>query len=184
MTPGFVVGTGDLSELALGWCTYNADHMSMYNPNCSIPKTLVRFLVRYVGGERVPDGPGAGDAAVDRGDDDLARAAAGSRRTGADQSTEATLGPYELHDFFLYHFLRYGIRRRRSSSSAGTPRSRYHIRRTRCGRLWRPFTGGSSPAVQAVVRAGRPEGRHGQPLAARRLADAERRGPVLWLDEI
>src|SRR5581483_8693497 len=48
MNAGFVIGTGDLSELALGWCTYNADHMSMYNPNCSIPKTLVKFLVRYV----------------------------------------------------------------------------------------------------------------------------------------
>src|SRR5205814_4698154 len=57
MSRGFVVGTGDLSELALGWCTYNGDHMSMYNPNCSIPKTLVAFLVRYVAANEFGAGP-------------------------------------------------------------------------------------------------------------------------------
>ena len=57
MSKGFVVGTGDLSELALGWSTYNGDHMSMYNPNCSIPKTLVKFLVRYVALNQFPEGP-------------------------------------------------------------------------------------------------------------------------------
>src|SRR5208283_4949059 len=57
MNNGLVVGTGDLSELALGWCTYNGDHMSMYNPNCSIPKTLVQFLVRFVAMNEYPDGP-------------------------------------------------------------------------------------------------------------------------------
>ena len=77
MSKGFVVGTGDLSELALGWSTYNGDHMSMYNPNCSIPKTLVKFLVRYVALNQFPEGAGAADVAVDRGDDDLAGAVAG-----------------------------------------------------------------------------------------------------------
>src|SRR5262249_46598483 len=57
MSRGFVIGTGDLSELTLGWSTYNGDHMSMYNPNCSIPKTLVKFLVRYVAQHQFPDGP-------------------------------------------------------------------------------------------------------------------------------
>ena len=57
MSRGFVVGTGDLSELALGWCTYNGDHMSMYNPNCSIPKTLVKFLVQYVATHEFEAGP-------------------------------------------------------------------------------------------------------------------------------
>ncbi len=80
MSQGFVVGTGDLSELALGWSTYNGDHMSMYNPNCSIPKTLVKFLVRYVALNQFPEGAGAADVAVDRRDDDLAGAAAGRRR--------------------------------------------------------------------------------------------------------
>src|SRR5262249_20799695 len=57
MSRGFVVGTGDMSELALGWATYNGDHMSMYNPNCSIPKTLVKFLARYVALNEFDDGP-------------------------------------------------------------------------------------------------------------------------------
>ena len=57
MSKGFVIGTGDLSEAALGWSTYNGDHMSMYNPNCSIPKTLVKFLVKYVALNQFPDGP-------------------------------------------------------------------------------------------------------------------------------
>ena len=76
MSKGFVVGTGDLSEQALGWSTYNGDHMSMYNPNCSIPKTLVKFLVKYVALHQFPDGAGPAHAAFDRRDDDLARAAA------------------------------------------------------------------------------------------------------------
>ena len=79
MSKGFVVGTGDLSELALGWSTYNGDHMSMYNPNCSIPKTLVQVPGALRGAEPVPRGAGAADLAVDRGDDDLAGAVAGRR---------------------------------------------------------------------------------------------------------
>ena len=79
MSRGFVVGTGDLSELALGWCTYNGDHMSMYNPNCSIPKTLVQVPGRVRGAERVRRRAGARHPALDRRDDDLARAAAGRR---------------------------------------------------------------------------------------------------------
>ena len=107
MNSAFVIGTGDLSELALGWATYNADHMSMYNPNVGIPKTLVRFLVAWaaehefsgavqatlravlatpISPELLPTGP-AGDIV---------------------QETEDIIGPYELHDFFLFHFLRYG----------------------------------------------------------------------------
>lgn len=107
MSRGFVLGTGDMSELALGWCTYNADHMSMYNVNCSVPKTMVRFLVRYVA-EQFAEG-------------ELRRVLLQIVDTpitpellplGSDQSiqqeTEGTIGPYELHDFFLYHFVRGG----------------------------------------------------------------------------
>ncbi|MCX7700401.1 MAG: NAD(+) synthase, partial [Gemmataceae bacterium] len=107
MNAGFVVGTGDLSELALGWCTYNADHMSMYNPNVSIPKTLVRFLVEW--------------AAKHEFDDPLRQTLLDivatvispellptDERGEATQATESAIGPYELHDFFLFHFLRYG----------------------------------------------------------------------------
>jgi NAD+ synthase (glutamine-hydrolysing) len=107
MNAGFVIGTGDLSELALGWCTYNADHMSMYNPNVSIPKTPVKFLVRWAAENEF-----GGDArrtlldvvATEISPELLPPDAAGNIA----QLTESAVGPYELHDFFLYHFLRFG----------------------------------------------------------------------------
>jgi NAD+ synthase (glutamine-hydrolysing) len=108
MSRGFVVGTGDLSELALGWCTYNADHMSMYNPNCSIPKTLVKFLVRYVALNEFPEGPARATllsiVETTISPELLPASAAGE----IEQSTEATLGPYEIHDFILYYAVRCG----------------------------------------------------------------------------
>jgi NAD+ synthase (glutamine-hydrolysing) len=107
MNTGFVIGTGDVSELALGWCTYNADHMSMYNPNSSIPKTLVKFLVDWVARNEFE-----GEVrktlldivATPIGPELLPTDAAGQML----QLTESSIGPYELHDFFLYHFLRFG----------------------------------------------------------------------------
>jgi NAD+ synthase (glutamine-hydrolysing) len=106
MNTAFVVGTGDLSELALGWCTYNADHMSMYNPNVSVPKTLVKFLVRWAA-ENEFDGDARrtllGIVATEISPELLPASAEGKV-----QSTEGTIGPYELHDFFLYYFLRFG----------------------------------------------------------------------------
>ena len=107
MNAGFVIGTGDVSELALGWCTYNADHMSMYNPNASIPKTLVRFLVEWAACNEF-DGP-ARATLLDIVDTPISPELLPTDREGkAAQSTEDSVGPYELHDFFLYHFLRYG----------------------------------------------------------------------------
>jgi NAD+ synthase (glutamine-hydrolysing) len=107
MNTGFVIGTGDLSELALGWCTYNADHMSMYNPNVSIPKTLVKFLVRWAA-ENEFDGETRRTllaiVALPYTPELLPPDAAGKIA----QLTESAIGPYELHDFFLYHFLRFG----------------------------------------------------------------------------
>jgi NAD+ synthase (glutamine-hydrolysing) len=105
MNTAFVIGTGDLSELALGWCTYNADHMSMYNPNISVPKTLVKFLVGWAA-ENEFDGDARKtllSIVATPISPELLPAAKGNL-----QSTEATIGPYELHDFFLYHFLRFG----------------------------------------------------------------------------
>jgi NAD+ synthase (glutamine-hydrolysing) len=108
MSKGFVVGTGDLSEQALGWSTYNADHMSMYNPNCSIPKTLVKFLVKYAAMHEFEEGATRDTllsiAATTISPELLPASAAGE----IEQSTEATLGPYELHDFFLFHAIRCG----------------------------------------------------------------------------
>jgi NAD+ synthase (glutamine-hydrolysing) len=107
MNSGFVIGTGDVSESALGWCTYNGDHMSMYNPNSSIPKTLVKFLVAWVARNEF-------DGEVRRTLLDIVDTPISPELlpTDADgktlQATESAIGPYELHDFFLYHFLRYG----------------------------------------------------------------------------
>lgn len=107
MSRGFVLGTGDLSEIALGWCTYNADHMSMYNVNCSIPKTLVRFLVRYVAEQEFTGT--ARECLLSIADSVISPELLPlSKSQQVHQSTEATLGPYELHDFFLYHFVRTG----------------------------------------------------------------------------
>lgn len=105
MNTSFVIGTGDLSELALGWCTYNGDHMSMYNPNVSIPKTLVKFLVRWAAQHEF-DGT-ARQTLLDIAATEISPELLPAGKDGVGQSTEATLGPYELHDFFLFHFLRY-----------------------------------------------------------------------------
>ncbi|OWK38001.1 NAD(+) synthase [Fimbriiglobus ruber] len=107
MNTGFVIGTGDLSELALGWCTYNADHMSMYNPNIGIPKTLVKFLVRWAAQTEFT---GSGrDTLMDVVATEISPELLPPSATGEIvQSTEQAIGPYELHDFFLYHFLRFG----------------------------------------------------------------------------
>src|SRR5262245_59713113 len=107
MNRGFVIGTGDMSELALGWCTYNADHMSMYNPNVSIPKTLVKFLVKWAAEHELEDDAQRTLLAIadtPPGPELLPTDAAGKMV----QMTESTVGPYELVDFFLYHFPRFG----------------------------------------------------------------------------
>lgn len=107
MNTAFVIGTGDVSELALGWCTYNADHMSMYNPNTSIPKTLVKFLVDWAARNEF-DGE-ARATLLDIVDTVISPELLPTDREGkALQATEGAIGPYELHDFFLYHLLRFG----------------------------------------------------------------------------
>lgn len=101
-----LVGTGDLSELALGWCTYNADHMSMYGVNCSVPKTLVRYLVSFVADER---GGALGEVLREILATPVSPELLPPDKQGKiAQKTEDTLGPYEVHDFFLYHFQRFG----------------------------------------------------------------------------
>ena len=104
---GMVIGTGDLSELALGWATYNGDHMSMYGVNASIPKTLVRHLVQY-----------AADTTVDKElkhvlydvlDTPVSPELLPPKDGNIAQKTEDLVGPYELHDFYLYYLLRFGF---------------------------------------------------------------------------
>ena len=106
---GIVIGTGDLSELALGWATYNGDHISMYGVNASVPKTLVRHLVAWLADEA--DGTNPALAAVLRGILDTPVSPELLPPDGADiaQKTEELVGPYELHDFFLYYALRVGF---------------------------------------------------------------------------
>lgn len=107
MNQGFVLGTGDLSEQALGWSTYNGDHMSMYNVNCSIPKTLVRFLVEYVAKNQF-DGA-ARECLLKIAAAPITPELLPTSHDGqVVQKTEESVGAYELHDFFMYHMLRYG----------------------------------------------------------------------------
>jgi len=105
MENGIVIGTGDLSEVALGWATYNGDHMSMYGLNCSVPKTLIRYIVLHeasrVGGE-------LGVVLTDVFDTPVSPELLPPRDGDIAQKTEDIVGPYELHDFFIYHFVRYG----------------------------------------------------------------------------
>ena len=105
---GFVVGTGDLSELALGWCTYNADHMSMYGVNAGVPKTLVKWMIdALVRGNIFPKSTEVLKSVIDTPispellpPDENGKIA---------QKTEDLVGPYVLHDFFMYHMMRFGF---------------------------------------------------------------------------
>ena len=106
-TGGIVVGTGDLSELALGFATYNGDHMSMYGVNASVPKTLVRHLVRYVADSSES---GLKETLYDILDTPVSPELLPPEEDGTiAQQTEEIVGPYELHDFFLYYMLRWGF---------------------------------------------------------------------------
>ena len=105
---GFVVGTGDLSELALGWATYNGDHMSMYGVNASVPKTFVRHLVTWIAGQEAYKSVRA--ALLDIVDTPISPELIPADEAGnIKQKTEDLVGPYELHDFFLYNLLRLGF---------------------------------------------------------------------------
>jgi NAD+ synthase (glutamine-hydrolysing) len=102
---GLVIGTGDLSEVALGWSTYNGDHMSMYAVNSGIPKTLIQYVIEYF----------KYDASIAEVIDDILATPISPellphKEDEIVQETESIVGPYELHDFFLYHFIKYGAK--------------------------------------------------------------------------
>jgi NAD+ synthase (glutamine-hydrolysing) len=113
-TGGIVVGTGDLSELALGWATYNGDHMSMYGVNGGIPKTLVRGLVKWAAENRFdagedPHGRSIRSILLDIVDTPISPELLPANENGEiQQVTEDLVGPYELHDFFIYNFVKFG----------------------------------------------------------------------------
>ena len=104
---GMVIGTGDMSELALGWATYNGDHMSMYAVNCSVPKTLVRYLVLYYA--ETTDNKKLSEVLMDVLDTPVSPELLPPVDGVISQKTEDLVGPYELHDFFLYYMLRFGF---------------------------------------------------------------------------
>lgn len=112
---GIVVGTGDLSEMALGWATYNGDHMSMYAVNASIPKTLVKYLVQWAADNNFDNSPNLQGRSVAEILKDIIDTPVSPELKKADengeisQKTEDLVGPYELHDFFLYNFFRFGM---------------------------------------------------------------------------
>ena len=108
-TGGMVIGTGDLSELALGWATYNGDHMSMYAVNAGIPKTLVRHLVAYVADEAETRDPKLSAVLRDILDTPVSPELLPPKDGEIAQRTEELVGPYELHDFFLYYAVRWGF---------------------------------------------------------------------------
>jgi NAD synthase len=107
-TCGLVVGTGDMSELALGWATYNGDHMSMYGVNCGVPKTLVKYLVEQTAKET--SNKNAAKILEDIINTPISPELLPAAENGEiKQKTEDLVGPYVLHDFFLYYFLRFGF---------------------------------------------------------------------------
>ena len=106
---GLVIGTGDLSELALGWATYNGDHMSMYGVNAGIPKTLVRHLVAFVSDDKGSEDPRLSAVLDDILDTPVSPELLPAIEGKISQKTEDLVGPYELHDFFLYYAIRWGF---------------------------------------------------------------------------
>ena len=106
---GLVIGTGDLSELALGWATYNGDHMSMYGVNAGIPKTLVRHLVAFVSDDKGSEDPRLSAVLDDILDTPVSPELLPAIEGKISQKTEDLVGPYELHDFFLYYAVRWGF---------------------------------------------------------------------------
>lgn len=103
---GILVGTGDLSELVLGWCTYNGDHMSMYGVNCSIPKTLVKYLIEWYAVEAGKENRELRDTLLDIIDTPISPELLPTEGKQVVQKTESTVGPYEVIDFFIYNLLR------------------------------------------------------------------------------
>ena len=108
-TGGLVIGTGDLSELALGWATYNGDHMSNYAVNAGIPKTLVRHLVSFISDDKGTEDPQLSDVLADILDTPVSPELLPAIEGKIAQKTEDLVGPYELHDFYLYYAIRWGF---------------------------------------------------------------------------
>ena len=192
---GFVIGTGDLSELALGWCTYGVgDQMSHYAVNAGVPKTLIQYLIRWAERtdqfDRTTRRRCSRRSSPPRSRPELR---AGRRAAGPSQSTEAKIGPYELHDFFLYHIMRYGQAPSKVAFLAlhawsdvekglwpiGFPPAARHAYDLATIRRWLEVFLGRFFALSQFKRSALPERPQGlrrrRALAPRRLASAVRR---------
>ena len=168
------VGTGDLSEMALGWMTFGADQISMYHVNSGVPKTLVRRLVGWVADHESTDEERRVLHAVL--DTPVSPELLPPDSTGGiTQKTEDVVGPYELHDFFLFALLRLGAGPRKMLFLAGHAFEGRYDAADRAALGARVRHALLRPAVQAVDVPRRPQGRVGQPVAAGRLAHAQRR---------
>ncbi len=186
---GFVIGTGDLSELALGWCTYGVgDQMSHYNVNAGVPKTLIQYLIRWtVASGQFDEATGQVLTAILA--TEISPELVPADASGAIQSTQAKIGPYELNDFFLFHTMRYGQPPAKVAflawhawrdASAGRWPANFPRREEPLRPRHDPPLAGAIPrpvlpdgAVQAHGHAERAEGLgRRQPFAARRLARA------------
>jgi NAD+ synthase (glutamine-hydrolysing) len=118
MIGAMVLGTGDLSEIALGWCTFIGDHASHYHVNCSMPKTLVKYIVAWVADQK--EFTNARTVLLDVIDTPVSPELKKGKKGKITQKTEDIIGPYELHDFFLYHFMRWGSRPQKIAALAET----------------------------------------------------------------
>ncbi len=183
-TGGLVIGTGDLSELALGWCTYNGDHMSMYAVNASIPKTLVRYLVEHVARENLKKDQDLTHVLEDILDTPVSPELLPAVQGEISQRTEDLVGPYELHDFFLYYILRWGFGPRKVLRLAEKAFGRFYSREVLLKWLhsfYRRFF------AQQFKRSCLPDGpkvgsvAHSPPGDSRMPSDAAAR---LWLEEV
>ena len=179
-TGGMVIGTGDLSELALGWATYNGDHMSMYAVNAGIPKTLVRHLVSFVSDDKGSEDPKLSAVLDDILDTPVSPELLPAVGGKISQRTEDLVGPYELHDFFLYYAIRWGFSPKKvfrlAEYALGDRYDRAHDFEV-AEQLLPPVL---YPAVQALLPARRPQGGLRHPVPPGRLENAVGRsgGPV------
>ena len=200
---GFVIGTGDLSELALGWCTYGVgDQMSHYASTPGVPKTLIQYLIRWAIAHRPVRRRRPTRCSRRSSATEISPELVPADADGAIQSTEAKIGPYELHDFFLYHIMRYGQPpskvaflawhawrdAERGPGRSASPRRRggsTTSRRSASGS--RASSGASSPSASSSARRCRTGPRSRPAARCRRAATGARRptrSPRPWLDEL
>jgi NAD+ synthase (glutamine-hydrolysing) len=177
---GMVIGTGDLSELALGWATYNGDHMSMYAVNGSVPKTMIRYLVGYI----ADTNPALTHVLRSILDTPVSPELLPAVNGEISQKTEDLVGPYELHDFFLYYGIRWGFEPKKVYRIAKYAFEGDYDGETILKWLKTFYRRFFSQQFQALLHARRPQDRHIDLVAQKRLENASDAASGLWLREL